>query len=95
MKKWFYRMPAILVCLIYGFLTLLVGGFGGYQIGAWLNIGLTVLSAIVLSRGHWWGCVFGAALGALFVYQDTSPILGMAVIGYYVIAGILCIRTKN
>ncbi len=104
MKKAMYILPAAIVCLVYGFLALLVGGFGGFQPIAWAYIGLPILAALLLLKGKWWGCLPGIMLGTLLLYMsnqhtgqvlDIEAPLGMVLGIYYMVAGFLCYRAQK
>jgi len=93
MKKVLYTAPAIVICVIYGMLALLAGGFASFQARAWLMILLPVISAALLVRGKWWGCCPGMILGGLLISIGGNGIamaFGGIVFLYYAVMGILC-----
>ncbi len=104
MKKILYLTPAVVVCLFYGLMAVLVGGIGGFQPLALLYICLPVLASALLVKGKWWGCIPGMSLGAVLLYmgsQYTGQVLnieqplGIVFTVYYFLMGILCLREKN
>ena len=92
MKKFLYIMPAVLICMLYGLLAALTGGFGGFQPIAYVNIGLPILAGILLRKNKWWGSLFGAAMGAALMFTGVTiaRIAGMVLAAYYNIMGIVC-----
>ena len=92
MKKYLYIMPAVLICMLYGLLAALAGGFGGFQPIAIVNICLPIVAGILLRKNRWWGCLFGAAMGALLIFTGMSAarIVGMVLAVYYIAMGIVC-----
>ena len=96
--KILYCFPAVL----YGGLLALIGsdlGFGGFEPEAWVYIALLVLSAVLLCKNKWWGCIPGMAVGGIVVYlfENTSahqhinanPI-GIGIIAYFAVMGLFC-----
>ena len=102
MKRTLYLLPAVLVCILYGMLALLAGGFASFQLKAWAVVLLPLVSAVLLLKGFRWGFLPGALLGAglictgLFAGQTLGldMILGVAFLVYYLIMGILAVK-KN
>ena len=98
MKRILYCMPAAMIVLFYGMLSLLAGGISGFQLRAWLMILLPLVSAVLLVKGKWWGSVPGMTLGSLililgFAGSNTFMILvGTVVVVYYLVMGILCLK---
>ena len=92
MRKFLYIMPAVLICMLYALLAALAGGFGGFQLVAIVNICLPILAGILLRNNKWWGCLFGAAMGALlfFTGMTAARIVGIVLAAYYIIMGIVC-----
>jgi hypothetical protein len=92
MRKFLYIMPAVLICMLYALLAALAGGFGGFQLVAIVNICLPILAGILLRNNKWWGCLFGAAMGALlfFTGMTAARIAGIALAVYYIAMGIVC-----
>ena len=92
MKKFLYIMPAVLVCMLYGLLAALAGGFGGFQPVAFINISLPILAGVLLRKDKWWGCLFGIALGAVLIFtgMTVARIVGIVLAVYYIAMGIVC-----
>lgn len=103
MKRILYCLPAVLVCMVYGLLAALAGGIGGFQLVAWIYLLCPILAAVLLTRGKWWGCLFGIAMGAVMAYNTitaTSQTIAVLAIGlicavYYGIMGLLCRRSEK
>ena len=105
MKKYLYIMPAVLICMLYGLLAALAGGFGGFQPIAFVNICLPILAGVLLRKNKWWGSFFGIAMGLLLLYTNLQysghqhvnmdmP-LGIAFAVYYGAMGVWCALTKQ
>ena len=92
MKKFLYIMPAVLICMLYGLLAALAGGFGGFQPIAIVNICLPIAAGILLRKNKWWGSLFGAALGGVLIFtgMTAARIAGIVLAAYYIIIGIVC-----
>ena len=96
MKKFLYIMPAVLICMLYGLLAALAGGFGGFQPIAIVNICLPIAAGILLRKNKWWGSIFGAAMGALLIYNgltngvNLTLTAGAVLAAYYIIMGTVC-----
>ena len=96
MRKFLYIMPAVLICMLYMLLAALAGGFGGFQPIAIVNICLPILAGILLRRNKWWGCLFGAALGGVLIYNGLTNgmtvalITGLILAVYYIALGFVC-----
>ena len=104
MRRFFYIMPAVLILMLYTMLTVLAGGISGLQPIVLLYIGFPVLSGVLLQKNQWWGCFFGAAMGAVLLYSGMTAqprmtagiIAGLVLIGYYLLMGLICrISQKN
>ena len=92
MKKFLYIMPAVLICMLYGLLAALAGGFGGFQPIAVVNICLPIAAGILLRKNKWWGCLFGVAMGAVLIFtgMTVARIAGIVLAAYYIIMGVIC-----
>ena len=68
------------------------GGFGGFQPIARVNICLPIAAGILLRTNKWWGCLFGAAMGAVLIFtgMTVARIAGIVLAAYYIIMGIIC-----
>ena len=92
MKKFLYIMPAVLICMLYGLLAALAGGFGGFQPIAIVNICLPIAAGMLLRKNKWWGSLFGAAMGAMLIFtgMTAARIAGIVLALYYIVMGIVC-----
>ena len=97
MKKFLYIMPAVLICMLYGLLAALAGGFGGFQPIAVVNICLPIAAGILLRKNKWWGCLFGVAMGAVLIFtgMTVARIAGIVLAAYYIIMGIICAASNQ
>ena len=97
MKKYLYIMPAVLICMLYGLLAALAGGFGGFQPIAFVNICLPILAGVLLRRNKWWGSLFGIAMGVLLIFtgMTVARIAGILLAAYYIIMGIVCAASNK
>ena len=101
MKKVLYTIPAVIICLVYGMLAMLAGGFASFQLRAWLIILLPVLSAVLLNKGKWWGCLPGMALGGLISAagmtgnSQITLALGIIILSYYLVMGVISLRSRR
>ena len=110
MKKVLYFLPAVVICLIYGFiLMVLEGGFDAaadmVRSVVVLYIALPVVGSVLLAKGKWWGSLFGVAMGLLLVYSNlqysghqhvnVDMPLGIAFAVYYGAMGIWCALPKR
>jgi len=100
MLKVLYFFPAVITLIFFGFLALL--DFSSLNPIAWLFVSFLFISAILMSKNKWWGCIFGVFIGGIYIYlgtQDAGQIVnesptGMGVCLYYFICGFICYR-KN
>ena len=97
MKKFLYIMPAVLICMLYGLLAALAGGFGGFQPIAIVNICLPIAAGILLRKNKWWGCLFGVAMGAVLIFtgMTAARIAGTVLAVYYIVMGIVCAASNK
>ena len=82
-----YAFPAFLYI---GFMVIV--GLGSVAPIAWLYAILLAAAAVLLSKGRWWGSLPGVAAGAVMAFQNT---VGIALVVYYAILGIVCFRRKK
>lgn len=105
MKKILYLFPAILICLIYGFVLLVLEGSFDAVISAvhsivFLYILLPVTGSVLLVNNKWWGSLIGAGMGLLLIWNNLQYTghqhvnidlpLGIFVVFYYLLCGIIC-----
>ena len=98
MKKILYCLPAVFVCMLYGLLAALAGGIGGFQLIAWVYLLCPIVAAVLMTRGKWWGSLFGIAMGAVMVYASMTAqpqviavfVIGLVSAAYYCVMGLIC-----
>lgn len=110
MKKVLYSLPAVLICLIYGFLLFILEGTFDAVIDAVrsvviLYILLPVIGSALLVKNKWWGSLLGAAMGVLLIWHNLQYTghqhvnidlpLGVGLIVYYIVCGIVCGLTNR
>ena len=95
MKKVIYFTPAIFGLVFYSLLTVF-SGFGAIRPTVWLCIAMLFVSAILLAKKKWFGCVPGIVIGIILVwmsFQSTGQVidierpLGIALIVFYIFCG--------
>ena len=81
MKKFLYLLPAILICLIYGFVLLVLEGSFDAVVDAVQSVAvfyllLPVIGSALLLKNKWWGSLFGAGMGLpnMKKYSDNMKI---------------------
>lgn len=82
-----YAFPAFLYI---GFMVIV--GLGTVAPTAWLYAVLMTAAAVLLSKGRWWGSIPGMAAGAVMAFQTS---VGIGLIVYYAVLGIVCYRRKK
>lgn len=97
MRKIFYYIPAVMSLLFYSVLTG-VSGFRAVHPLAWGGVGILFLSAFLLCKDRWYGCVGGFLPGCALIYMSTRftgqviavelP-LGILFCLYYLVCGIV------
>ena len=105
MKKFLYLLPAILICLIYGFVLLVLEGsfdavVDAVQSVAVFYILLPVIGSALLLKNKWWGSLFGAGMGLLLIWNNLHYTghqhvnmdlpLGIFFVLYYPVCGLAC-----
>lgn len=105
MKKLLYFLPAILICLIYGFLLFVLEGtfdavIDAVQSVVFLYILLPITGSVLLVKNKWWGSLFGAGMGLLLIWNNLQYTahqhvnidlpLGIFFVLYYLACGIVC-----
>ncbi|MDO5401181.1 MAG: hypothetical protein Q4F17_09420 [Eubacteriales bacterium] len=107
MKKVLFYLPAALAI---GVLAYFLYGFWGRLLDSWeillAQAGVVlvfVLSAVLLDRGHWLGCIPEIALGCWFIWlgvNNQSPIIdeklvGIALAAYYAVCGVVSWHSRR
>ena len=70
MKKVLYFAPGVTALVLYG-LPALSGGLGAMHGAVWFFIALLFVSALLLWRGKWWGCLGGVLAGMVLIDMST------------------------
>ena len=95
MRKVLYFTPAIFGLVFYSLLVVF-SGFGEIQPAVWLCIAMLFVSAILLAKKKWFGCVPGIVIGIILIwmsFQSTGQVidierpLGIALIVFYIFCG--------
>ena len=113
-KKWYrhlgmiviYFIPANLAVIATLFYLLLgiLGSFGAINPAVWFFVALLIVSAVLMSKGKWWGSLGGVIVGLVLIYMSTQYTgqvidierpLGIVFLVYYLICGILLYRNKK
>lgn len=95
MKKVIYFTPAIFGLMFYSLLAVF-SGFGAIHPAVWLCIVALFVSAVLLSKKKWYGCIPGVLVGAILIWMsfqstgqaiDIERPLGIALITFYIFCG--------
>ena len=95
MRKVLYLTPAIFGLVFY-FLLTVFGGFGSIHQAVWLCIGMLFVSAVLLTKKKWFGCIPGILVGVILIwmsFQSTGQVidierpLGIVLIVFYIFCG--------
>ncbi|MGI6030779.1 MAG: hypothetical protein ACOX7F_04665 [Eubacteriales bacterium] len=71
MKSMASWLPAVAALLLYVLLGC-AGNFSAIHPGVWGCVATLFVSAILLSKEHWWGCLPGLAVGVVLLYMSTQ-----------------------
>ena len=78
-------------------------GFGAIHPDVWLCIAMLFLSAVLMARKKWFGCIPGIMVGILLIWMsfrstgqviDIEMPLGIALILFYIISGFISRKNK-
>lgn len=95
MKKVLYFTPAIFGLMFYSLLAVF-SGFGAIHPAVWLSIVALFVSAVLMSKKKWYGCIPGVLVGAILIcmsFHSTGQVidiempLGIALILFYILSG--------
>ena len=97
-----YFVPAM-ISLIFYLISAAASGFGSVNPYAWCFVALLFISAVIMVKRKWWGCIGGVITGAVLIYmgtQYTGQVISETPIGiifcvYYVVLGVLCFKNKK
>ena len=102
MKKVIYFTPAIFGLVFYCFLAVF-SGFGAIHPAVWLCIAMLFLSALLMAKNKWFGCIPGILVGILLIWMsfrsagqviDIEMPLGIALILFYILSGFISRKEK-
>ena len=82
-----YAFPAFLYISF-----MVIVGLGTVAPMAWLYAAFFTAAAVLLSKGRWWGSLPGMAAGAIMAFQTS---VGIGLVIYYAVLGIVCYRRKK
>ena len=95
MKKVIYFTPAIFGLVFYSLLTV-YSGFGAIHPAVCLCIAMLFVSAVLMSKKKWYGCIPGILVGVILIwmsFQSTGQVidiempLGIVLILFYILSG--------
>ena len=95
MKKVIYFTPAIFGLVFYSLLAVF-SGFGAIHPAVWLCIAMLFMSAVLLAKKKWFGCIPSILVGVILLwmsFQSTGQVidierpLGIALIVFYIFCG--------
>jgi len=102
MKRVFYFTPAIFGLVFYCLLAVF-SGLGAIHPAVWLCIAMLFVSAVLLAQKKWFGCTPGILVGVILIWMsfqytgqliDVERPLGIVLILFYILAGIISIKSK-
>ena len=102
MKKVIYFTPAIFGLMFYSLLALF-SGFGAIHPVVWLCIAMLFMSAVLLAKKKWFGCLPGILVGVLLIWMsvqyagqviDIERPLGIGLILFYILCGAISRSNK-
>lgn len=94
-KKVLYFVPAIFGLVFYCLLAVF-SGFGAIHPVVWLCIAMLFLSAVLMTKKKWFGCIPGILVGAILIwmsFQSTGQVIdierpiGITLIVFYIFCG--------
>lgn len=101
MRKVLYFAPAIFGLVFYSLLTVF-SGFGAIHPAVWLCIAMLFVSALLMVKRKWFGCIPGILVGVILIwmsFQSTGQVidiempLGIALILFYILSGNTVMKT--
>ena len=103
MKKVLYFVPAIFGLVFYSLLAVF-SGFGAIHPAVWVCIAMLFVSAVLLAKKKWLGCIPGILVGVILIwmgFQSTGQVidiempLGIALILFYILSGNAARKTNR
>lgn len=97
MRKVLYFTPAIFGLVFYSLLVVF-SGFGAIHPAVWLCIAMLFLSAVLMTKKRWFGCIPGILVGVILIwmsYQYTGQVtniekpLGIGLVLHYTLCGVI------
>lgn len=101
-RKVLYFAPSVFGLVFYCLLAVF-SGFGAIHPAVWLCIAMLFLSAVLLAKKKWLGCIPGILVGILLIwmsFQSTGQViaiempLGIALILFYILSGFISRKEK-
>lgn len=101
-KRVLFFAPAIFGMVFYCLLAVF-SGFGAIHKAVWLCIAMLFVSAVLLAKKKWFGCIPGVLVGILLIwmsFQSTGQVidierpLGVSLILFYTMSGLISSRCK-
>lgn len=102
MKKVLHFVPAIFGLVFYSLLAVF-SGFGAIHPAVWLCIAMLFLSALLMVKNKWFGCLPGILVGVFLIWMsvqytgqviDIERPLGIGIILFYILCGVISRTSK-
>lgn len=77
MAKSIFYLPALAAFAFYGYIFLFAW-IGPIDPMMWLLVAMMFVSAVIMSKNRWWGCLFGLAVGIKLIQMsmaDTGQVI--------------------
>ena len=102
MRKVMYFTPAIFGLVFYSFLAVF-SGIGAIHPAVWLCIAMLFVSAVLLAKRKWIGCIPGILIGVILIWMsfrytgqviDIERPLGIALTLFNILSGLISRKEK-
>ena len=102
MKTVLYFTPAILGLVFYSLLAVF-SGLGAIHPAVWLCVAMLFVSAVLLAKKTWFGCIPGILVGGILILMsflstgqviDIERPLGIGLILFYILSGFISRTNK-
>ena len=102
MKTVLYFTPAIFGLVFYSLLAVF-SGLGAIHPAVWLCVAMLFVSAVLLAKKIWFGCIPGILVGVLLIWMsvqyagqviDIERPLGIGLILFYILCGAISRSNK-